>query len=915
MLGKAVGARAACQASDPRPCAANDVRSPLAVLVGLAPGRPSEEQLAQALVTHLESWRAEPKLATAVLSALSKHQLPEISTKVLRVMSAARVELNVYHCNAVLSACERSSRWQQALVLLLGMSRQALEADIISCNVAARACSRSDAWEIAVRLLDFAQTAALGPTVVTFSSVAASPPSLSTWAPWLRATWALRGLQETMLQPDCQVLTAAVSACSSAGEWPRSLHMLSKMRRGSMAIPGPVLNCALAACATFGHWALALSMMMASEIAAVDVRTLNVFMSACEKDGQWEAALAILSLMIKSIVEPSRVTYNTVITANARASRWQAALHGLGAEMPQSGLHPDEISQNAAMSACGKCGSWFRALDLLWKMPGAGLLADAISYSTAISALGASGQQWQMALELLRLMPQARLLQDVVCQSAAATACEKARQWRVSAQLLLATSNSLEGNPTAEGLSRQAWCLSRLDGVEDESRLKATLLARSATPHLNRMRPQELAVLLRSFASMSVLDSTFVSEACRQVSVVLASWRLAAELPTRSLGDVAWALATLGAGDPQLFEAMQQELVKRCAAFRVKDDTPGTACVEFTSAALLLLWACSFAGQLMNSAAQCAQMLLHRIGRSLDQRASSAVIASCAVVLPLSGTPPDGDDGDLPSVVLELPDRLVLYKPPGWQVDDGQDDPRDKPERDRLSSFVHLLLPPQRWPIVDDVQHQRGFLHRLDVPSSGLVLVAKTHEAYYDLKLQLAMGSLVRDYVVLCHGWLSPGLSEVKARVHWWADGRQSLSSVAAAGRPARTLLKVLAHVLHDGQSLSLVAVRIDTGRRHQIRTHLAHIGHPTVCDGKYSSVATQLASEGFCGQNFLHRYHLATDVMAPAGQQRAQTGQRHHVITGIPIPLAAALRRTSPRDSASATEIERWLRTPGCFS
>ena len=67
----------------------------------------------------------------------------------------------------------------------------------------------------------------------------------------------------------------------------------------------------------------------------------------------------------------------------------------------------------------------------------------------------------------------------------------------------------------------------------------------------------------------------------------------------------------------------------------------------------------------------------------------------------------------------------------------------------KLSCYVQSL---GQWAIALDSEHAFGFLHRIDVPSSGLVLVAKTYKAYYDLQLQLNVGKLSRDYVVLCHG-------------------------------------------------------------------------------------------------------------------------------------------------------------------
>ena len=67
----------------------------------------------------------------------------------------------------------------------------------------------------------------------------------------------------------------------------------------------------------------------------------------------------------------------------------------------------------------------------------------------------------------------------------------------------------------------------------------------------------------------------------------------------------------------------------------------------------------------------------------------------------------------------------------------------------KLSCYVQSL---GQWATEFDPYHDLGFLHRIDVPSSGLVLVAKTYKAYYDLKLKLNVGRLSRDYVVLSHG-------------------------------------------------------------------------------------------------------------------------------------------------------------------
>ena len=146
-----------------------------------------------------------------------------------------------------------------------------------------------------------------------------------------------------------------------------------------------------------------------------------------------------------------------------------------------------------------------------------------------------------------------------------------------------------------------------------------------------------------------------------------------------------------------------------------------------------------------------------------------------------------------------------------------------------LSRYVQRLC---NMPIHYDESHQRGFLHRLDVPSSGMILVASTFSAYYDLQFQLSAGMLTRDYAVQSHGWCSDR-GTIRASVAWADTGSKKDSpSRVTAGENSQTHLKVLLHSIHMGRALSFMAIRIGTGRKHQIRVHTAHVGHATVSDG-----------------------------------------------------------------------------------
>jgi len=201
--------------------------------------------------------------------------------------------------------------------------------------------------------------------------------------------------------------------------------------------------------------------------------------------------------------------------------------------------------------------------------------------------------------------------------------------------------------------------------------------------------------------------------------------------------------------------------------------------------------------------------------------------------------------GVKPSIDLNLKGMIVVMKPPGWEVD-GKIAQASKGRealdgRFALSSFVKHAFSAEDFPLVHWADFDHGFLHRLDIPSSGLILCGTTMEGYYWLRLQLNTYRMAREYFVVCQGTIKPehvskvavgiGLTEVRVR-RSMADTR---------GKPAETFVKVLSHdlpVLSSRCALgccTTVAIRIRTGRHHQIRTHMLHVQHPTVADAKYT--------------------------------------------------------------------------------
>lgn len=194
--------------------------------------------------------------------------------------------------------------------------------------------------------------------------------------------------------------------------------------------------------------------------------------------------------------------------------------------------------------------------------------------------------------------------------------------------------------------------------------------------------------------------------------------------------------------------------------------------------------------------------------------------------------------------VLALPRGMVVVsKPVNWEVDGLTSEGGGAK---LLSSFLQSALPDGGGPVARAPELDFGFVHRLDVPSSGLVLGGTSLEGLFHLKWQIAVYAIDRQYITANHGRLPEARGEVGERIDAPAI-RGSRSLTDEGGKPARTFLESLSHVRFSdkaftgscrrasGDALSLLAITIHTGRRHQIRAHTRHFGSPTVADWRYA--------------------------------------------------------------------------------
>ncbi|HEY5246326.1 MAG TPA: RluA family pseudouridine synthase, partial [Acidimicrobiales bacterium] len=155
-----------------------------------------------------------------------------------------------------------------------------------------------------------------------------------------------------------------------------------------------------------------------------------------------------------------------------------------------------------------------------------------------------------------------------------------------------------------------------------------------------------------------------------------------------------------------------------------------------------------------------------------------------------------------------------------------------------------------------------GIVHRLDRGTSGLLVVARTAAAYQSLTAQLAERTVGRRYVALVTGHVADDRGVVDAPI-----GRSSRTptkmAVSANGRPARTAYRVLRRLAGQpalDQPSTLLALALETGRTHQIRVHLAAIGHPVVGDDRYGPPGRVGGRALPAGRLFLHAAQLGFD-------------------------------------------------------
>ncbi len=232
-------------------------------------------------------------------------------------------------------------------------------------------------------------------------------------------------------------------------------------------------------------------------------------------------------------------------------------------------------------------------------------------------------------------------------------------------------------------------------------------------------------------------------------------------------------------------------------------------------------------------------------------------------------------------VVYEDRDLLVLDKPPGMVV---------HPAPGHAGgTLVNALLHHCRDLGGVGGVLRPGIVHRLDKDTSGLMVVAKHDAALQALSAQFPAGRVGKTYLALVHGRPARAEGTIAAAIGRHPVDRKRMAANPARGKPALSHYRVVA----AAGAFALLRVRIETGRTHQIRVHLAHLGHPVAGDPVYGARARDRLTPETPARQMLHAAELEFD--------HPRDGRRLLFKRSPPADMRAFMQRLGIPDDAGS--------------
>jgi len=221
-------------------------------------------------------------------------------------------------------------------------------------------------------------------------------------------------------------------------------------------------------------------------------------------------------------------------------------------------------------------------------------------------------------------------------------------------------------------------------------------------------------------------------------------------------------------------------------------------------------------------------------------------------------------------VLYEDEDLIIINKPAGLVVHPGAGH--------REHTLVNALL--HHFPKLSGIggKERPGIVHRLDKETSGCLVVAKTEEAHRGLSAQFAGRSVEKIYLALVAGKLRKSAGTIEEKIGRHPVHRQRMSIGSKRGRAAKTEYRVV----RSSDEISLVECKLHSGRTHQIRVHLHHLGHPVLGDKVYGA---KFAKD--FPRQMLHAWKL--------GFQHPLTGEWKNFEAALPNDFEEAVKSLRP--------------------
>lgn len=190
-------------------------------------------------------------------------------------------------------------------------------------------------------------------------------------------------------------------------------------------------------------------------------------------------------------------------------------------------------------------------------------------------------------------------------------------------------------------------------------------------------------------------------------------------------------------------------------------------------------------------------------------------------------TTPVGENIFLP-VLYEDDSLLIINKPPDMVVHPGAGN--------YTGTVVNALLGrnPELAETLALDESRPGIVHRLDKDTSGCLVIAKTPQAQFKLSRSFAEREVTKTYAALVRGVPARKTEEIVTLIGRHPVNRQKMAVTERNGREAITIYEVIKSGQIDGSPVSMLSIRILTGRTHQIRVHMAHKGNPVLGDSLY---------------------------------------------------------------------------------